>query len=122
MIKSMTGYGKCEKQTDNLMRRTCFHGIGKYLGKSMQDKAITYCGQIKESDIKKSCYHGAGWGVSEISDSGKAVSYCKKIKSNFTDNCLVGVAWQISKTNNELSKKICENVINKVAKTKCLNF
>jgi len=108
----------CEKQTDNLTKKTCFHGIGKYLGRNNPEQATIYCDKIKEKEYKESCYHGMGWGVSEVFNSSHGIEYCKKI--DFTDNCLIGVAWQTSKTDKELSNKICEKMINKGAKIECL--
>ena len=108
----------CEKQTDNLIKRTCFHGIGKYLGRNNPEKATIYCDKIKEKEFKETCYHGMGWGVSEAHNSSQGIEYCEKI--DFTDNCLIGVAWQVSKTDKKLSNKICEKIINKRAKTECL--
>ena len=112
----------CEKQTDNLIRRTCFHGIGKYLGRSEPDKAIIYCNQIKHIGYKETCYHGMGWGVSEITNSSEAILYCKKIKSGFTGNCLVGVAWQLSYNRSKLAKNVCQMITNKNLRTDCLSY
>jgi len=121
LINATIALNICGKQ-DNLTKRTCFHGIGKYLGRSKPEKAIIHCNIIKEKEYKETCYHGMGWGISETNDSNKAIFYCKKTKSYFTDKCLVGVAWQVSKTNKELSGKICERVIVDEVKTECLSY
>lgn len=122
LINTTAALNICEKQTDDLLRRTCFHGIGKYLGKSKPDEVLIYCDLVKDIDVKKSCYHGAGWGISEIGDSSKAISYCKKIKSNLTDNCLVGVAWKVSKNDEEEAREVCNTLKGELIKEVCLNF
>ena len=114
----------CEKQTDDLIRRTCFHGIGKYLGRTNPEKAIVYCKNISNINGKKSCYHGAGWGMAEINitNISYAISSCNNIESELKNSCFIGVAWKVSKNDEEKAKEICNNINGESIKKECLNF
>ena len=124
LINTTKALNICEKQVDNLTKRTCFHGIGKYLGRNKPDKAIIYCNQIEDKGYKESCYHGLGWGMAEI-DMGNmdyARSNCEGIESELKNNCFIGVAWKLSKNDKEKAKEVCNNIKNEQIKKECLNF
>ncbi|MSQ00863.1 MAG: hypothetical protein EXR71_03095 [Myxococcales bacterium] len=107
------------EEGDTLTRKTCWHGIGKYLARRDMVEAAASCSQATRS-WQALCYHGVGWGGAER-DVDQALTSCASF-GEFADNCRHGVANQLKRSDPTRQLAICEALQNPEARTKCLAF
>ena len=107
------------EEGDALTRKTCWHGIGKYLARRDIREAGSACSQATTS-WQGLCFHGVGWGAAER-DVDAALSGCAEF-STFADNCRHGVANELKRTDPQREQAICESLQNSEARGKCLAF
>ncbi len=107
------------EEGDALTRKTCWHGIGKYLARRDVREAGSACLQATPS-WQGLCFHGVGWGAAER-DVDAALLGCGGF-STFADNCRHGVANELKRTDPQREQAICESLQNSEARAKCLAF
>jgi hypothetical protein len=110
----------CAKEEgDTLTRKTCWHGIGKYLARRDVNEAAESCRRTTES-WRTNCYHGLGWGAAER-DPDAAVAACDTY-GVYRDNCRQGVAHQQKRSDPSRAVALCESIESAETKIRCLNF
>lgn len=104
---------------DILTRKTCWHGIGKYIARRDQDEAAAACEQTTPS-WRSNCYHGLGWGSAER-DVDAALAGCER-RGAYRDSCRQGVAYQQLRFDPARSVALCESIHDDTIKAKCLDW
>ncbi len=107
------------EEGDTLTRKTCWHGMGKYLARRDMSEAAASCSQATSS-WQPLCFHGVGWGGAER-DVDQALASCASF-GEYADNCRHGVANQLKRFDPTRQLAICEALQNSEARTKCLAF
>jgi hypothetical protein len=107
------------EEGDVLTRKTCWHGIGKYLARRDFAEASRACDRTTP-DWRGNCYHGIGWGAAER-DPDAALAGCDGL-GEFTDNCRQGVAHQLKRFDPDRAVAICESIGSSIIRTRCLAF
>ncbi len=99
------------EEGDLLTRKTCWHGIGKYIGRVDLPRAFAACERVPTGPsgvYRENCIHGAGWAAGErFADAGLA--HCSRAGS-FEDSCRLGVAFQIERSQPQIAADICRSV------------
>jgi hypothetical protein len=99
------------EQGDLLTRKTCWHGIGKYIGRVDLPRAFSACERVPlgpSNLYRENCVHGAGWAAGErFGDAG--LSHCSAA-GTLEDSCRLGVAFQIERSQPERAVDICRSV------------
>lgn len=112
--------GFCAKEEgDTLTRKTCWHGIGKYLARRDFTEAGNACGRSTES-WRGNCWHGVGWGAAER-DVDAALTACNAVPS-YSDNCRQGVAHQLKRFDPARGIALCESIATSSIRERCLAF
>lgn len=110
----------CSKEEgDELTRKTCWHGIGKYLARRSMDEAAAACARATP-DWHGNCMHGAGWGAAER-DPDAALASCAT-QGEFVDNCRQGVAHELKRADPSRAVSICESIATERIRNRCLDF
>ena len=107
------------EEGDTLTRKTCWHGIGKYLARRDFQEASAACQQATLS-WRGNCYHGVGWGASERDPDG-TLAQCDAL-GIYRDNCQQGVAHQLKRADPERAIALCEAIQTDEIRTRCLAF
>ncbi len=107
------------EEGDTLTRKTCWHGIGKYLARRDLTEAAGACLAGPKS-WQALCFHGMGWGAAER-DVDAALSGCAAF-GEYADNCSHGVANQLKRSDPAREQAICESLTQPEARAKCLAF
>ena len=107
------------EEGDTLTRKTCWHGIGKYLARRDMDEAAGAC-EKSTASWRTNCYHGLGWGAAER-DVDAALAGCEKLGS-YRDNCRQGVAYQQLRFDPARSVALCESIHDGTIQAKCLDW
>lgn len=107
------------EEGDTLTRKTCWHGIGKYIARRDQDEAAAAC-DLATASWRGNCYHGLGWGSAER-DADAATAGCEK-RGIYRDNCRQGVAYQQLRFDPARSVALCETIKDDTIKAKCLGW
>ena len=107
------------EEGDTLTRKTCWHGMGKYIARRDIAEAAASCEQATPA-WQALCFHGVGWGAAER-DVDAALAGCGAF-GGFADNCRHGVANELKRTDPQREQAICETLQNSEAKAKCLAF
>jgi hypothetical protein len=92
------------EEGDTLTRKSCWHGIGKYLARRDPATALSTCLRATPS-WRGNCAHGAGWGAAER-DAQAALTACEAAGA-YADNCRHGVAAQLKRIDPERALAIC---------------
>ena len=112
-----------EEQGDLLTRKTCWHGIGKYIGRVDMPRAFAACQRVPlgpQDLYRENCIHGAGWAAGErFGEAGLAE--CKAAGS-MEDSCRLGVAFQIMRSQPDAAVDICRSVTRRDLREHCLGW
>jgi hypothetical protein len=110
----------CAKEEgDPLTRKTCWHGIGKYLARRDFAEAVAACGQATEAS-RGNCFHGLGWGAAER-DPDATLAACAGLPA-YADNCRQGVAHELKRADPTRGIAICESIQTTSVRDRCLTF
>ncbi len=100
-----------QEDGDLLTRKTCWHGIGKYIGRVDMARAFAACERVPDGPqglYRENCVHGAGWAAGErFGESG--LGHCARAGSR-EDSCRLGVAFQLKGSAPESAVEICGSV------------
>ncbi len=107
------------EEGDTLTRKTCWHGIGKYLARRSFDEAGAACARSTES-WRGNCWHGVGWGAAER-DPDATLAACAKVET-YADNCRQGVAHQLKRFDPARGVALCESIATSAIRERCLAF
>lgn len=107
------------EEGDTLTRKTCWHGIGKYLARRSFDEAVAACGQ-STLEWRANCFHGLGWGAAERDPDATLVA-CDR-QGIYRDNCRQGVAHQLKRADPSRAVSVCESIVDAGVRQRCLNF
>ena len=111
------------EQGDLLTRKTCWHGIGKYIGRQDLDAAFAACQQVPlgpDNLYRENCIHGAGWAAGERWGSAGA-DRCIGAGPQ-RDSCLLGVAFQLKNADPEQGVVLCQQAQRGDLREHCLAF
>ena len=100
-----------QEEGDILTRKTCWHGIGKYLARVDVDAAFDACDKVPSGPqnlYRENCIHGLGWGASETAEEGFIPSCRRSGKER--DSCLLGVAYNLRRFDVDRGLRICSQV------------
>ena len=120
MVNLPAAQAICSREEGNtLTRKTCWHGMGKYLARRDMQEAAGACLAGPEA-WQPLCFHGLGWGAAER-DADAALSGCAAFGA-YADNCRHGVANQLKRSDPAREQAICESLTQSEARAKCLAF
>jgi hypothetical protein len=108
---------------DLLTRKTCWHGIGKYIARVDVDAAFNACDRVPSGPdnlYRENCIHGLGWGASEKAEE-KFIASCDRAGPE-KDSCLLGIAYNLRRFDIDRGLKICSMVQRLDLNTKCKRF
>ena len=111
------------EEGDILTRKSCWHGIGKYIARVDVDRAFYACEQVPlgPNDLyRENCYHGLGWGASETAGAAFATD-CRR-SGEKTDSCLLGIAYNLRRFDIDAGMAICAQVVRSDLKSQCEKF
>ncbi len=104
---------------DTLTRKSCWHGIGKYLARRSLDEAAAACLRAS-AEGRGQCFHGAGWGAAER-DPDAALAGCDR-QGPYLENCRQGVAHQLKRADPARAVALCESIGSETIRSRCLAF
>lgn len=107
------------EEGDTLTRKTCWHGIGKYLARRDFDEAVAACGRSTEQ-WRSNCFHGLGWGAAER-DPDATLAACARLPE-FADSCRQGVAYELKRADPQRAITLCSSLQTEAIRTRCLDF
>ena len=111
------------EEGDILTRKTCWHGIGKYIARVDVNRAFEACDKVPSGPdnlYRENCIHGLGWGASE-SRGADFVSGCQRAGAE-KDSCLLGIAYNLKRFDVDAGLSICTQVERSELKAKCEAF
>ncbi len=108
-----------QEEGDALTRKTCWHGIGKYLARRDAREAAAACGKATEA-WRGNCFHGVGWGAAER-DPDAALAACASFVPH-AENCRQGVAHQLKRFDAPRALALCESLTDTRLRARCLAF
>lgn len=111
--------GETEHADDDLTRKTCWHGIAKYLARRDVSQAAAACERATES-WRGTCYHGVGWGGSERDPDG-TLAACDGF-GRWADYCRQGVAHEQKRVDPTRALALCEAIGTPTIRSRCLEF
>ncbi|MES2638767.1 MAG: hypothetical protein V4850_04775 [Myxococcota bacterium] len=110
----------CAKEEgDPLTRKTCWHGIGKYVARRDFAEAASACDRSTEA-WRSNCFHGVGWGAAER-DPDATLAACSKLPAH-ADSCRQGVAHQLKRFDPARGIALCESIGTASIRDRCLTF
>jgi len=116
--------GICGRETgDPLTRKTCWHGIGKYVGRVDVDAGFSACTRVPpgpDNLYVENCIHGVGWAISEQLGASGAPT-CASAGAN-KDSCYLGIAFNLKRLDPESANAICQQVTRDDLQAHCLAF
>ena len=94
-----------------LQRKTCFHGLGKYLGRTDPQAAIGLCNQVPDHNplYPENCFHGIGWAVAEKQSVTSSRAFCLALP-RYQDSCVMGVSAHAKRLDKAESYRLCADV------------
>jgi hypothetical protein len=111
------------EEGDLLTRKTCWHGIGKYIGRVDLSRAYAACERVPDGPsgiYRENCIHGLGWAAGErFGDAGLAECGAA---GKLEDSCRLGVAFQIERSQPERAVDICRSVTRTDLRDHCLDW
>lgn len=107
------------EEGDTLTRKTCWHGIGKYLARRDFAEASAACLR-STPDWIGNCYHGVGWGAAERDPDG-TLAKCETVQP-YHENCRQGVAHQLKRGDPQRALALCESITDTVIRNRCTTF
>lgn len=108
-----------KEQGDPLTRKTCWHGIGKYLARRDFGEAAAACGRATEA-WRSNCFHGVGWGAAERDPDATLVA-CANVPVH-AESCRQGVAHQLKRFDPARGIALCESIGTASIRERCLTF
>ena len=111
--------GEVEKAGDDLTRKTCWHGIAKYLARRDVHEAAAACGRAT-AEWRGTCFHGLGWGASERDPDG-TLAACPEF-GEYADYCRQGVAHQLKRSDPTRALALCQSIPSDAVRTRCVEF
>lgn len=111
--------GEVERADDDLTRKTCWHGIAKYLARRDLREAAGACERATEQ-WRGTCVHGAGWGASER-DPDRTLASCPEL-GQYADYCRQGVAHQLKRADPTRALALCEAIATQKVRSRCVEF
>jgi hypothetical protein len=109
-----------QEQGSPLTRKSCWHGIGKYMARVNVDSALGACSQVPAGLYRENCVHGLGWGAAEQGGLGFA-QRCGMAGAQ-ADSCRLGVAYNHRRFDPAAAEQICADVRRADLKTQCISF
>lgn len=110
----------CAKEEgDTLTRKTCWHGIGKYVARRDAAEAAAACAR-STPQWRGNCFHGVGWGAAER-DPDATLAFCDR-QGDHADNCRQGVAHQLKRFDPTRAVALCESIGTSSIRERCLAF
>ena len=107
------------EEGDDITRKTCWHGIGKYLARRDPGEAVAACARATPA-WRGNCVHGVGWGAAER-DADAALAGCAVLPEH-RDNCTQGVAHQQKRVDPARAVALCEGIATAAIRARCLAF
>jgi hypothetical protein len=104
---------------DAFERKTCWHGIGKYLARRSLDEAAAACLRVDGAAVAN-CFHGVGWGAAER-DPDAALQGCAR-RDRYAENCRQGVANELKRGDPQRAVAICQSLQDPGLRDRCLAF
>ena len=111
------------EEGDLLRRKTCWHGIGKYIARVDIDRAYDACSRVPKGPNNlyiENCHHGLGWGGSEQTGMG-FLPTCER-SGEYQDSCLLGVAYNLRRFDISQGLEICDKVRRSDLRNQCIKF
>ncbi|MEL6349761.1 MAG: hypothetical protein AAFV53_42045 [Myxococcota bacterium] len=111
------------EQGDLLTRKSCWHGIGKYIARVDVPRAFSVCHTVPmgpDNLYRENCFHGVGWGGAEKASAAFAAQ-CDQARAQ-KDSCLLGVAYNLRRADVDAGLQICDTVQRADLKTQCVTF
>ena len=111
------------EEGDLLMRKSCWHGIGKYIARVDVQKAYAACDQVPPGPsnlYRENCIHGLGWGASE-SRGRDFIAGCEQSGAE-RDSCLLGIAYNLRRVDVDQGLQVCELVQRADLSKQCYTF
>ncbi len=113
------------EQGDLLTRKSCWHGIGKYVARVDVDGAFAACervpvGPATPDGYRENCFHGLGWGAAE--SAGREFAAACGRAGAFKDSCLVGVAYNLRRFDVAGGLEVCASVQTPLLRERCDRF
>lgn len=120
LVNTPFAIGFCAREEGSeLQRKTCWHGIGKYLARRDIFEAQRACEQTTLI-WRGNCFHGMGWGAAER-DVEAALKDCEKM-GEYSNNCRQGVAYQQKRSDPERAIQLCTSIPDERIQSRCLEF
>ena len=113
----------CDLEQGALLRRkTCYHGLGKYLGRSDPEAAWHICQQVptREPLYRENCHHGIGWALAETRGAS-ALADCAR-SGAYRDSCILGVSAYVKRLDPGEALALCEEVRGASLRERCEAF
>ena len=111
------------EEGDLLRRKTCWHGIGKYIARVDVNQAFAACEKVPlgpDNLYRENCYHGLGWGASEKAGVDFAEE-CERAGPQL-DSCLLGVAYNLRRFDPTTGLNLCRRVARNDLRKQCKTF
>ena len=111
------------EEGDILTRKTCWHGIGKYIARVDIPAAFDACGRVPPGPgglYRENCFHGLGWGASE-GEGAAFTGECGKAGEE-RDSCMLGVAYNLRRFDSAAGVEICGQVRREDLRSQCMQF
>lgn len=106
---------------DPARQDTCWHGVGKYIGRVDTARALAVCDRAPlDGDLRGQCVHGVGWAAAERSGSAAAVM-CEPLGA-MRDSCILGVAYHARRFDPEHAAALCGTAEAAAERRRCLDF
>ena len=111
------------EEGDALQRKTCFHGLGKYLGRTEPEVAIGLCEKVPTNDplYRENCFHGLGWAIAEQRSEEETARFCGAL-SMHQDSCFMGLSAHAKRLSPERAVTHCQQVERDDLKQRCDAF
>jgi hypothetical protein len=111
------------EEGDLLTRKTCWHGIGKYIGRVDLPRAAEACRRVPEGPAglyRENCVHGFGWAAGErFGPAG--VAQCAQTAPQ-EDSCRLGVAFEVLAGHPDAAVELCQSVRRSDLRRHCLEW
>lgn len=113
------------EEGDLLTRKSCWHGIGKYIARVDVQVAFETCekvpvGPATPDGYRENCVHGLGWGAAEKAGRDFAAQ-CHRAGA-YKDSCLVGVAYNLRRFDVAAGLEVCSGVQDRLLRERCDRF
>ncbi len=111
------------EEGDLLTRKSCWHGIGKYIGRQDLDAAFSACGRVPPGPsgiYRENCVHGVGWAAGER--LGAAGARRCVAAGPLSGSCRLGVAFQLKRIDPAAAMDICLSVTRDDLRDHCQSF